>query len=131
MLKAVLGQVVLQITDLAEGGAVQGDLAVGVLGLGFRIECSFPSGGLDAGCLLVGRSFGDRASLLLLAAPGERIGAGQDELVAVLAVPAPEARPGLERGLEGREPAVGRSAVSGASARGCLRMSGADSPGSS
>lgn len=58
-------------------------------------------------------SSGDRAPLLLFAAQGERIGAGQDGLVAVLAVPAPEARPGLEHGLEGAEPAVGPSAASG------------------
>jgi hypothetical protein len=54
---------------------------------------------------VVGGAFGQQPPLFAFAAPVEQVGAGQDELVAVVAVEVPGAGAAVDDGLEGAEPA--------------------------
>lgn len=62
---------------------------------------------------VVGGTFGQQSPLLALAPPVEQVGAGQDELVAVVAVKVPGAGAAVDDGLEGAETALGGGAAAG------------------
>ena len=91
--EAEAGQGLLQAVDGAGGGL---EVAVEVVGGG-----------------VVGGAFGQQPPLLALAAPVEEVGAGQDELVAVVAVEVPGAGAAVDDGLEGAESALGGGAAAG------------------
>src|SRR5258708_37487905 len=54
----------------------------------------------------VGGAFGGRAPVLSCAVPGEEVGSGHDELVAVVAVEVPAACPAVGNGVKTAEPPV-------------------------
>ena len=60
---------------------------------------------------VIRRVFGDRVPLLAFAAPVKEIGAGEDELVAVVAVQLPGTGVAVDDRLEGAESAFGRRAA--------------------
>ena len=96
------GQGLLQAVDGAGGGL---EVAVQVVGGG-----------------VVGGAFGELAPLLAFAPPVQQVGAGEDELVAVVAVQVPGAGAAVDDGLEGAEPALGRGAAPGQVDRQGLRL---------
>src|SRR5262249_14021399 len=62
---------------------------------------------------VVGGAFGQRVPLFAFAAPVEQVGAGEHELVAVVAVQVPRAGAAVDDGLEGAEAALGRGGAAG------------------
>ena len=105
--EVVLGRAQVQgerVVEQPEPG--QGLLqAVDGAGGGLEVRVQVVGGGV------VGGAFGERAPLLALAPPVEQVGAGQHELVAVVAVQVPRAGAAVDDGLEGAEPALGGGAA--------------------
>ena len=94
------------VVEQAEPG--QGLLqAVDGAGGGFEVAVQVVGGGV------VGGAFGQQSPLLAFASPVEQVGAGQDELVAVVAVEVPGAGAAVDDGLEGAESALGGGAAAG------------------
>ncbi|WP_246144526.1 hypothetical protein, partial [Actinacidiphila oryziradicis] len=91
--EAEAGQSLLQAVDGAGGGL---EVAVEVVG-----------GGVVRGALR------QQPPLFALAPPVEEVGAGEDELVAVVAVEVPGAGAAVDNGLEGAEAALGGCAAAG------------------
>ncbi|MFD4947972.1 hypothetical protein ACFWNT_37030 [Streptomyces sp. NPDC058409] len=91
--EAEVGQGLLQAVDGAGGG--------------FEVVVEVVGGGV------VGGAFGQQPPLLALAPPVEEVGAGEDELVAVVAVEVPGAGATVDDWLEGAESAFGGCAAAG------------------
>jgi hypothetical protein len=99
----VQGEGVIQQAESCQG------LLQAVDGAGGGLEVVVQVGGGG----VVGGAFGQQPPLLALAPPVEQVGPGQDEFVAVVAAQAPGAGAAVDDGLEGAEPALGRSAAAG------------------
>ncbi|WBO69790.1 hypothetical protein [Streptomyces camelliae] len=108
-MEAVLGFAQVQCEGVVEDAeAGQGLLqAVDGAGGGLEVAVEVVGGGIVRG------AFGQQPPLLSLAPPVEEIGAGEDELVAVVAVEVPGAGAAVDDGLEDAEAALGGGAAAG------------------
>ncbi|WP_280892148.1 hypothetical protein [Streptomyces sp. LBL] len=108
-MEVVLGFAQVQgegVVEEAEAG--QGLLqAVDGAGCGIEVAVEVVGGGV------VGGALGQQPPLFTLSLPVEEVGAGEDELVAVVAVEIPGAGAAADDGLEGAEPALGRGTSAG------------------